>query len=173
MASHSFSSREEEPRRALADHIVKRLSDCHDAARLEFSRPERIHSFVVDDLLPVETALAIYQAFPPIERLVLKKTLGQLKYVGYQMNLYDSLLEHAIYAFQDPRVVQLITSITGLQEILPDEHLYAGGISVMTQGQYLNPHLDNSHDLERKNHRVLNLLYYVTPEWRDEYGGHF
>jgi len=173
MSSPSFSPCQAGSRKALADHIVNRLSGHHDAAQLEFRRPGRIPSFVVEDLLPVEAALTIHQAFPTADRLVLKKTLGQLKYVGYQMNLYDPLLEHVIYAFQDPRVVQLISSITGLQQMLPDEHLYAGGISLMTEGQSLNPHLDNSHDKERNNYRVLNLLYYVTPEWRDEYGGHF
>ena len=32
----------------------------------------------------------------------------------------------------------------------------------MPQGNYLKPHLDNSHDRDRKRYRVLNLLYYVT-----------
>lgn len=54
---------------------------------------------------------------------------------------------------------------------MPDEHLYAGGISLMDQGCYLNPHLDNSHDKDRKYYRVLNLLYYVTPDWQLDYGG--
>ena len=126
----------------------------------------------MDDLLPEEQARAIHDAFPPLDRLVLKKTLGQLKYVGYQMDAYDPLLEEAIYAFQDPRVVGLIGAITGIPELLPDEKLYAGGISLMTEGQYLNPHLDNSHDKDREHYRVLNLLYYVTPGWQDDFGGH-
>jgi len=69
-------------------------------------------------------------------------------------------------------VVRAIASITGIPELLPDDKLYAGGISLMTQGQYLNPHLDNSHDKDRVNYRVLNLLYYATPDWRDDFGGH-
>ena len=131
-----------------------------------------VPAFVVDDVLPAGHARTIYEAFPPVDRLVLKHTLGQLKYVGYQMDAYDPLLTEIIYAFQDPRIVQAIGEITGLAGLLPDDKLYAGGISLMTQGQYLNPHLDNSHDLERNNYRVLNLLYYVTPDWPDEGGGH-
>ena len=53
----------------------------------------------------------------------------------------------------------------------PDDHLYAGGISLMAQGNFLNPHLDNSHDKDRGLYRVLNLLYYVTPDWSHEQGG--
>ena len=159
-------------RSEIADRLVENLSRQRQALQDEFRRPGRIHSFALDEALPSELAASIYQAFPTVEGLVLKKTLGQLKFVGYQMDRYDHLLEEAIYAFQDPRVVQLISSITGIPELLPDDHLYAGGISMMVQGHYLNPHLDNSHDLERQNYRALNLLYYVSPEWRDEYGGH-
>ena len=41
----------------------------------------------------------------------------------------------------------------------------------MGKNQFLNPHLDNSHDNNRENYRVLNLLYYVTPNWDVENGG--
>ena len=135
----------------IADLILKRLDQEQKRAASEFRQPGRIPSFILEDVLPLEHARAIYQAFPPIERLVLKKTPGQLKYVGYQMDAYHPLLEEAIYAFQDPRVVRAIASITGIPELLPDDKLYAGGISLMTQGQYLNPHLDNSHDKDRVN----------------------
>ena len=156
----------------IADSILRRLEAEQARATDEFRRSAGVPSFAVEDLLPLDHARAIYDAFPPLDRLVLKKTLGQLKYVGYQMNQYDPILEEAIYAFQDQRVVSAIASITGIAELLPDEKLYAGGISLMTQGQYLNPHLDNSHDKDRKHYRVLNLLYYVTPDWRDDFGGH-
>jgi hypothetical protein len=41
----------------------------------------------------------------------------------------------------------------------------------MEQGHFLNPHIDNSHDKDRQSYRVLNLLFYVTPDWQEEYGG--
>jgi Rps23 Pro-64 3,4-dihydroxylase Tpa1-like proline 4-hydroxylase len=40
-------------------------------------------------------------------------------------------------------------------------------------GDFLNPHIDNSHDGERKRYRRLNLLYYVSPDWKIENGGNF
>lgn len=156
----------------IAGLIVERLSAACEDARRQFRLPDRLHSFAVDNLLPAEIARRIHQAFPAPDRLVLKKTLGQLKYVGYQLDRYDPLIEETIYAFQDERVLQAVSHITGMDGLLPDEHLYAGGISTMARGHHLNPHLDNSHDMQRRNYRVLNLLYYVTPDWRDEYGGH-
>jgi Rps23 Pro-64 3,4-dihydroxylase Tpa1-like proline 4-hydroxylase len=41
----------------------------------------------------------------------------------------------------------------------------------MTRGHYLNPHIDNSHDKFRADYRVLDLLYYTSPDWQVEFGG--
>ena len=41
----------------------------------------------------------------------------------------------------------------------------------MGKENFLNPHLDNSHNKDRNLWRVLNLLYYVTPGWKLENGG--
>lgn len=53
----------------------------------------------------------------------------------------------------------------------PDPTLYASGISIMEKDDFLNPHLDNSHDGDQELYRVINLLYYVSPDWKVEYGG--
>jgi Rps23 Pro-64 3,4-dihydroxylase Tpa1-like proline 4-hydroxylase len=66
-----------------------------------------------------------------------------------------------------------VADITGLTDLEPDIDLYAGGISTMPMGNFLRPHLDNSHDKDQSRYRVLNLLYYVTPDWQPEYGGNF
>lgn len=127
--------------------------------------------FFIDDVLPEEVALEIYKAFPIPSEMVLKKSIRENKYVAAQMNLYNNLLEEIIYAFQDNRIVSVISEITQIISPFPDEKLYAGGISLMGNKQFLNPHLDNSHDKERERWRVLNLLYYVTPNWKLENGG--
>jgi Rps23 Pro-64 3,4-dihydroxylase Tpa1-like proline 4-hydroxylase len=113
----------------------------------------------------------IFASFPPTSSMRLKKSLREDKFIAAQMNEYDPILEEAIYAFQDPRVVGSIAKICEIKSLYPDEHLYAGGISLMGNGQFLNPHIDNSHDKDREKWRVLNLLYYVTPEWPEAKGG--
>jgi Rps23 Pro-64 3,4-dihydroxylase Tpa1-like proline 4-hydroxylase len=87
------------------------------------------------------------------------------------MDQYEPILEEIIFAFQDPRVVKVVEKITSIREMVPDGRLYAGGISLMAHDNFLNPHLDNSHDKNRELYRVLNLLFYVTPDWSHEQGG--
>jgi Rps23 Pro-64 3,4-dihydroxylase Tpa1-like proline 4-hydroxylase len=159
-------------RHALADALVDRLQAQRDALSAEFATPGRVQSFIVDDLLDADLARRIHAAFPAKEQMRVRKTLKEYKYTSAQLNACDPLIEEVTFAFQDPRVVALIGAITGMARLLPDEHLYAGGISLMTKGNFLNPHLDNSHDKDVKLYRVLNLLYYVSPDWQDTYGGH-
>lgn len=152
--------------------IVERLNAEKASLREQYNKSRKgIGYFYIDDLLPETEAFAIFNNFPKPEEMVLKKSIREDKYVAAQMDKYSPVLEEIIYAFQDERIVKLVGEICGIENPLPDDNLYAGGISAMGKGQFLNPHLDNSHDKDRQLWRVLNLLYYVTPEWKEEYGG--
>lgn len=155
----------------FADLILEKLIANKNKMHSEFKIPGRIKSCFIDDLLPEHVAAEIYSAFPTPEKMAINKSLRENKKIAAQMNLYKPILEEIVYAFQDSRVVKLVEEITEINNMMPDENLYAGGISLMSNGDFLNPHLDNSHDNERENYRVLNLLYYVTPNWGIQDGG--
>lgn len=155
----------------IADLIVARLEWGLSDIKDDFRTGPGIPTCQIMDLLPVEIATRIYAAFPDSGQLMLKRSIKENKLVGAQMDQFDPLLEEAVFAFQDARVVRLVGEITGLELLEPDSDLYAGGISEMKRGSYLRPHLDNSHDKDRQRYRALNLLYYVTPDWRESYGG--
>jgi Rps23 Pro-64 3,4-dihydroxylase Tpa1-like proline 4-hydroxylase len=158
-------------RHKYAEQILARLEAVQDSLQKEFLTANRINSCLIDNLLTESDAKEIYAAFPKQKEMLCLKDLREFKYVGIQMNQFNPLLEEIVYAFQDPRIVSLVSRITGIKELLPDDYLYAGGISLMHEGCFLNPHLDNSHDKDRHSYRVLNLLYYVTPDWEAAYGG--
>ena len=157
----------------LATLIFNRLIQKKEQLKLDYKESSsNIGYFFIDDLLPIEIAAQINTVFPKKESMVLKKSIGEFKHVAAQMDKYHPLLEKVIFAFQDERIVNVVGEICGIKSLEPDENLYAGGISLMAEGNFLNPHLDNSHDKERDKWRVLNLLYYVSPDWKEEYGGH-
>ena len=157
-------------RKDLAELICERLDMEQQRLQDEFLE-HTVQSCFIDNLLPEELALEIYRAFPDKSEMMLKKSLRENKHVAAQMNRYAPLLEEIIYAFQDKNVLDAVAKITRIQDMVPDDRLYAGGISLMAEGNFLNPHLDNSHDINREMYRVLNLLYYVTPDWSHEQGG--
>nr|WP_321236295.1 2OG-Fe(II) oxygenase [uncultured Psychroserpens sp.] len=128
--------------------------------------------FYIDDLLPKELAEKCFEVFPNTSEMRQLKSLREYKYISAQMDKHNQLLEEVLFAFQDKKIVQLIGEICNIESLYADDSLYAGGLSLMTQNNYLHPHLDNSHDAQRERWRVLNLLYYVTPNWETQNGGH-
>ena len=156
----------------LSEIIYHKINDNKNILSNQYQHSkEKIGFIYIDDLLPEEIALELHKAFPLKDQMVLKKSIREDKFIAVQMNLYNPILEEIIYAFQDKKIVELIGQIFQIESPIPDEFLYAGGLSMMGNKQFLNPHLDNSHDKERERWRVLNLLYYVTPNWNEEYGG--
>lgn len=159
-------------RKEISKLIAKRLNDNSKELQEQFLKSyNKIGYFFIDELLPEALALEIHANFPKLSETKSKKDLREYKYIAYQMDKYHKLLEEVIYAFQEQNVVDAVSNITQLTNLLPDENLYAGGLSLMAKDNYLNPHLDNSHDKDRKLWRVLNLLYYVTPNWETKNGG--
>jgi Rps23 Pro-64 3,4-dihydroxylase Tpa1-like proline 4-hydroxylase len=157
-------------RNVLGQCIFNRLQPQRELLQQQWRDAAPLSYFVLDDVLPEQWAREIQQVFPSPQLLVLKRSLRETKYVGAQMNRYHPLLEESVYAFQMPEVVSLIESITGLSSLEPDSLLYAGGLSMMEAGHFLNPHVDNSHDKFRQRYRVLNLLFYVSPDWVESNG---
>lgn len=159
----------------LAALIAARLRDAAPALQAEWRREtSRARTIVIDDLLPADIAGAIHEAFPgdgPFWRQL--DTFRERKKTFAKLGQLDPLIADVTDAFHDAAVIEAVADITGVGALEADPTLYAGGISMMQKGDFLNPHLDNSHDAGRRRYRRLNLLYYVTPEWTAESGGNF
>ena len=157
----------------IVDHIVARLAADRVTIAADFGADKgiRTRSTAIDDLLPPELATEIFEAFPSGDQMRLLSSFRERKFTSKSFDRFDPLVSDATFAFQDERVVALVSEITGISDAVGDPHLYAGGISAMEEGHFLNPHIDNSHDHQQRNYRVLNLLYYVTPDWTHDDGG--
>jgi Rps23 Pro-64 3,4-dihydroxylase Tpa1-like proline 4-hydroxylase len=157
----------------LVQIIVGRLRQDAAKIREQFLQTKDVQTrfAAVDDVLPTEVAGEIYRAFPDVGQMRLMSSFREKKYTSKSLDKMQSLMADAIFAFQAPEVIREVESITGMKDLIGDPYLYAGGISTMLKGHFLNPHIDNSHDSERKYYRALNLLYYTTPDWSKESGG--
>jgi Rps23 Pro-64 3,4-dihydroxylase Tpa1-like proline 4-hydroxylase len=130
-----------------------------------------VRHFYLDDVLPTDWALACFNALPPAEQLMERKSVKEHKHVGVEIDKYNKLTGEIIFAFQSPEVLAVVTEITGVTGLYADESLYGSGISMMLEGDFLLPHLDNSHDGDGEKYRVLNALFYITPDWPADKGG--
>ena len=93
-----------------------------------------------------------------------KATQENMQKLGPSFRQLDEMVQSQ--AFRD-----LIGAITGIPELQYDPHYFGGGTHDNRQGQELDPHVDfNFHPISRQ-HRRLNLIVYLNPEWQDEWGG--
>lgn len=150
----------------IVDHIIERLK-----SNVKNLSTGNFKFWVIEDLLPINIAQEIAEAFPSDTLLRERNSLREYKKVGVAFEDYNPIMEDITYAFHDKRVVQAIEKITGFDRMVPDYELYAGGLSSMAKNSFLNPHLDNSHNNSKDMYRVLNLLYYISSDWKHEYGG--
>jgi Rps23 Pro-64 3,4-dihydroxylase Tpa1-like proline 4-hydroxylase len=155
----------------LADIICCRLRAAKDELAAAFGTPNAIRYAVLDRLLPDELALRVSMDMPPPSVLLRRSSPGERKYVSAAIDALPAELRSLILAFNHSAVVRSIGEITAITDIEPDEQLYNGGITIMGAGDYMCPHLDNSHDFAAARRRKLALIYYLTPRWKYAFGG--
>jgi len=160
----------------FVSEIIKKFSRDRVSIISQWTNPvgTKTRHFILDDLLPKADIDEIYNAFPRDgDGFFNRESFREKKRTSASLSEFETILSDITYAIQDPRVVNLVSEICGIEKIEPDPKLYAGGLSMMFPGDYLNPHIDNSHDGEQSKYRRLNLLYYASPNWALENGGNF
>ncbi len=156
--------------------IVKKLELDKNTLRDQFQKSQSsvgTRYVSIENLLPDELANEIFKQFPKDQRSWREmNSFREKKLTSKAFDKLPRLLGEITFAIQSEPVIKLIEEITQLPELKADPTLYAGGLSLMRFDDFLNPHIDNSHDGARKLYRRINLLYYVTPSWNLEDGGH-
>lgn len=160
----------------IVDLLVTRLEGVERHLKKQWFNPDWVKTrhFVLDDVLPEDIAGKIADAFP-LEGSGFHQmdSFRERKRTLAKVSKSNLLLNAISMAFQDPRVVKVVARITGIDGLEGDRTFYAGGLSMMMPGDFLNPHIDNSHDGERSRYRRVNILYYPNRGWSLESGGNF
>jgi len=80
-------------------------------------------------------------------------------------------LRHALHDLNSRPFIAFLEELTGIEHLLPDPNLAGGGIHLSRQGGHLGIHADFNWHERLQAHRRLNLLIYLTPDWKPEFGG--
>jgi hypothetical protein len=133
--------------------------------------PDRIRFCVLDDLLPEAIFLSAFGQLPRLSDMVRRADMRERKFVSANLDKLEGPIVDIVLALADPRIAKIVAGIIGKKRLEVDPSLYNGGITVMLPGDFMCPHLDNSHDQARKRRRDVVLLYYFSPFWLPEYQG--
>jgi hypothetical protein len=129
--------------------------------------------YVIDNFLNEEQALELSNEFMDYNSpnwfvydnpLEIKKTCNNFYFFPPKTYQFFQFLN-------SPQFLNAITDITGIKDLLPDVGLHGAGWHIQGQGSKLNVHLDYSIHPKLKLQRKLNLIYYLTPNWDNNWGG--
>jgi Rps23 Pro-64 3,4-dihydroxylase Tpa1-like proline 4-hydroxylase len=128
---------------------------------------------VVDNFLREEVALKVSDEFLDHDSdkwFVYSNPLENKKALN-DWNAFPKTTYQLFSFLNSDSFIQLLSQYTGLT-LLPDYGLHGGGWHSHSCGGNLNPHLDYS--LHPKSHlqRIINLIIYINPAYKTEYGGH-
>lgn len=162
-----------ETRNLLEDSVSPAVIDGAQELARKFLGARPFRHVCIDDFFAPEFAARLSENFPPFdERLAInengevgaKAVHEKIVSLGPDWEKLDELVQG-----EDFRA--LISRITGVPELKYDPYYFGGGTHENLHGQSLDAHVDfNFHPITRQ-HRRLNLIVYLTQEWRDEWGG--
>lgn len=129
---------------------------------------------VVDDFLIPQKAEELLQQYPPVDHGVWDGTTYINQKNKFQQREFaeGSVFKAIFNELNNPEFLKDVSSITGIQDLIPDGKLFGGGLHQSINGAFLDVHVDYNIHPETKLHRRLNILVYMNKDWRDEYEGH-
>ncbi|MBM4317734.1 MAG: 2OG-Fe(II) oxygenase [Deltaproteobacteria bacterium] len=138
----------------------------------EWAESKPFNHIVIDNFLSNRTIEAVVNEFPNFDSgfwriynnaIEVKKLLNHWDKFGAET--------YKLFNYLNSReFISKLEILTGC-DLYADFGLNGGGLHTHKRGGKLNAHLDYSIHPKLKLERRLNLLIYVTPDWKDNWGG--
>jgi hypothetical protein len=128
---------------------------------------------VIDDFLNLETLNFIIDEFPDYNDVIWHVYENPLEHKK-TLNIWNNFPPCTYQLFKylvSSNFATLLSQELNLN-LYPDPGLHGGGWHIHGTNGNLNPHLDYSIHPKSKLMRKLNIIVYVSPDLKSEYGGH-
>ena len=131
---------------------------------------------IIDDFLDRDVAIKIAEEFPSFEEefwysynnpLEIKKASNDWNRFGpYTYQFFKHILSDLFV-----EKLNVLLSVDNSVRLTPDIGLHGGGFHTHKSGGRLNPHLDYSIHPKLYLQRKINIILYINPYWKVQYGG--
>jgi Rps23 Pro-64 3,4-dihydroxylase Tpa1-like proline 4-hydroxylase len=129
---------------------------------------------LLKDFIDPQTALAMTKQFPQpnSDAWTQYKHANENKLGMPKRELFPATIGAVVDELNSPAFVAWISKLTGIPNLISDPMLEGGGLHQSGPGGYLNVHTDFSmHHFHTDWHRRVNLILYLNPGWKEEWGG--
>ena len=137
-----------------------------------FDKGDPFRHAVIDSFLREDVARAVADEFPEFDGPAWSVYNNAIE-VKKALNHWDRFPKstYALFNFlNSEEFVAEMSKLAGLK-LWSDPGLHGGGWHTHASGGKLNTHLDYSIHPKIGLERILNLIIYISPDWREEYGG--
>jgi hypothetical protein len=113
------------------------------------------------DKYPKEPNNLFWKYFNPIE----------VKYVLDRFEYIDDVIKNIFYALSHEKLINKFGDLFQINNLEWDPYLHGAGIHLHPRNGRLNMHLDyEKHPITNKQRR-LNIIYYISDDWKKEWNG--
>jgi Rps23 Pro-64 3,4-dihydroxylase Tpa1-like proline 4-hydroxylase len=140
----------------------------------DFRKTEPFNYLVIDNFLSNEDAMALAEEFPSFEDDVWFNYENPLE-IKKASNNWNAFKPATYKYFQKVLSNEFVNKLSSILDtnLTGDIGLHGGGFHTHKSGGKLNPHLDYSIHPKLGLQRRANLILYINPNWKPEYGGAF
>jgi Rps23 Pro-64 3,4-dihydroxylase Tpa1-like proline 4-hydroxylase len=151
-------------------YISKKVNIKNMQAKWINSKP--FNHIIIDNFLSKNTIEDVVKEFPDFDNVSWKSYNNNLE-IKKVLNHWDKFGPETYKLFNYLNSIEFIKQLEKLTKckLFADFGLNGGGLHTHKSGGKLNTHLDYSLHPKLKLQRKLNLLIYVTPNWKKKFGG--
>jgi Rps23 Pro-64 3,4-dihydroxylase Tpa1-like proline 4-hydroxylase len=154
---------------------LEKLQSIASRESANYSNADPFPHIVIDNLFSEKVLTQILGEFPSSDQtnwIHYDKEREKGKSESKDETELGYVTRQTIHELNASGFLTLLEQLTGIKGLLPDPHLFGGGLHQIQKGGYLNIHADFNWYAKVKLYRRLNLLLYLNKNWLEEYGGH-
>ena len=146
----------------------------YDKLSKEFQEAKPFRHCIIDNFFEDITALDLSNEFPdyndPNIWSVYRNAIENKKLTPH-WDLFPAKTYQAFTLMNTPGFVESVRLITGIPDLVADYGMHGGGWHMHTRGGKLNMHKDYSIHPKLGMERRINIIIYMTPDWKEEWNG--
>lgn len=170
-------------RRALPQRILDfdRLMETARTHTAAYQSAEPFPHVVLDGFIDAATVARVGAEFPDREARNAwldyngaDETGKPLQFRKYHISDEDRLgpvTQRLLYELKSARFLEVLSALTGIENLIPDALNHGGGIHMNCSGAMLKIHADFNRHPQWHLDRRLNLLLYLNEGWQASFGG--
>ena len=128
-----------------------------------------------DNFLPKKIASTLSKEYPKIEQVdknwKTHKNKNVIRYFLEDSSLYKKNLKVFSMLINSRKFLLFLETLTGIESILADPFFIGGGAMTTGKKGFLNVHADFNYHHKSQSWRRINVLFYLTPKWKKDWGG--